>query len=293
MTVPPTPVVLDTDLGSDVDDAQALLQVLASPELELVGVTASYGDTMLRAHLARQLLDWCGADDVPVGAGPNATRSGREVWYAGHEAGQLRPGPAAAFAPEDATALLSRLAAAHRGRLVVLGIAPLNTLATALVADPTLSGQLAALHLMGGRFGDGPRPEHNIVCDVDAAEVVFGAEVPTTVIGVETTTRVRIPEDRFDELTVAGDPAARWLAEVLAEWTDFTGEPWSIPHDPLAVATLTHPELFTTVEGAVTVTPDGRTVHAAGAGVHRVTDLDVDALTELVITRIASRRGRP
>ena len=79
------PVVLDTDIGSDVDDILALVLLARSPELRLVGVTTVYGDTTLRARMTRHVLDLLQLSDVPIGIGARETLTGRPVWWAGHE----------------------------------------------------------------------------------------------------------------------------------------------------------------------------------------------------------------
>ncbi len=285
----PIPVVLDTDIGSDVDDVQALLMVLASPELELVGVTASYGDTLLRARLVKQICDWVGVD-VPIGAGPTTTLSGRDVWVAGHEESQLRDGPARAFAPVDAVDLLVDLSRDHAGRLQVIAVAPQTTLAAALRSHSDIAGRLAGLTVMGGRF-EAARPEHNIECDAVAASEVFAAGIPTRVVGVDVTVRTRIPRARFSELGPGTGPLDTFVREVHEQWTAFTGEPFSIPHDPLAVALLTRPSAFEFERGHVAVTTDGpaagRTVFTAGPGhVERV--VSHADLTDHVVARIAA-----
>ena len=79
------PVLLDTDIGTDVDDILALVLLARAPELQLVGVTTVYGDTLLRARMTRHVLDLMGHPDVPIGIGASETLTGRTVWWAGHE----------------------------------------------------------------------------------------------------------------------------------------------------------------------------------------------------------------
>src|SRR5918998_4775801 len=85
------PVLLDTDIGSDVDDLLALALLAGSPEVELIGVTTVYGDTVLRARMTRLVLDQMERRAVPIGIGARETLTGRPVWWAGHE-GQGIPG---------------------------------------------------------------------------------------------------------------------------------------------------------------------------------------------------------
>jgi purine nucleosidase len=79
------PVLLDTDIGTNVDDLLALLLTLGSPQLELVGVTTVYGDTALRVRVARSVLEFVGRADVLVGVGIETPLSGKPVFWTGHE----------------------------------------------------------------------------------------------------------------------------------------------------------------------------------------------------------------
>ena len=105
---------LDTDIGSDVDDLMALAMVLGSAEMNLRAVTTVYGDTLLRARIVRRAYAVAGRPVPPVAAGARETRSGRPVWWAGHE-GALMPDLASEPVDEtlDATAVLR---AFHSGR---------------------------------------------------------------------------------------------------------------------------------------------------------------------------------
>src|SRR3954447_11669552 len=85
------PVLLDTDIGTDVDDLLALALLVGAPEVQLIGVTTVYGDTVLRARMTRLVLDQMERRAVPIGIGARETLTGRPVWWAGHE-GQGIPG---------------------------------------------------------------------------------------------------------------------------------------------------------------------------------------------------------
>lgn len=152
-----TPIVVDTDVGTDVDDAFALLLALASPELDLVGVSVTDGDVELRSRIAARLLGMAGKSDVPVfkglaepiGLGRGPTMLGHEgqgildVRYDGPEA-TVREIPAAEWLIEEP----------RRRRFHLVGIGPYQTIATAFVEDPALSERLLGLTVMGGVFDE-------------------------------------------------------------------------------------------------------------------------------------------
>ena len=281
-------VVLDTDIGSDVDDALALGMLLGSPEVELVGVTTVYGDTALRARLARRLIGLAGAD-VPCCAGARETLAGRPVWWAGHEG--------ALFADLDAEQVASRPgadflvdAARGPGDLDVIAIGPLTNIAAAIKAG----GEFRQLIVMGGAFTT-DQPEHNFKSDPEAARIVFTSGIPATVCGLEITEQVRITPAGLARIAAAGRLGAALAAEVDQYWK-YCGQQYNTPHDPVAALTLLRPDLFETaaVEVAVSVEePAGLSVatSAPSSPVRVVTAIDAEAVSEELLARICGQSG--
>ncbi|UFU05430.1 nucleoside hydrolase [Ruania halotolerans] len=278
-------VVLDTDLGTDVDDAMALALLLGSPEVELPAVTTVYGDTLLRARLVQRYAGLAGRR-LPVWAGEAATRSGREVWWAGHE-GSLHPGLEAEHVePGDGAASLAEAVASRPGR-DVLAIGPLTNLALALERTPSMAGSARGFWLMGGDFA-APEPEHNIRSDTDAAAAVFNSGAPIVICGLEITRQVRIESGQLAVIAAAG-PLGAALAADIDQWWKFWNETWNVPHDPVAVLALLRPELVTLSEpGRVYVSNDGVTTHEVrpDGNVRVVVGLDAPRVAEEIVTRI-------
>src|SRR5918998_3368492 len=119
------PAILDTDIGTDVDDILALVLLARAPEVRLIGVTTVYGDTLLRARMTRHVLDSMGRSEVPIGIGARETLTGRPVWWAGHE-GQGIPDldRVQVDAGNTAIDLLHQAAREHRGDLDLFAIGP-------------------------------------------------------------------------------------------------------------------------------------------------------------------------
>jgi purine nucleosidase len=284
-------VVLDTDIGSDVDDALALGMLLGSPEIELVGVTTVYGDTALRARLARRLIGLAGAE-VSCYAGARETLTGRPVWWAGHEgtlyddldSEQIAPGPAVDFLVE---------AARREDGLEVIAIGPLTNVAAAIEAAGDFRRNVRQLTVMGGNFAD-REPEHNIRSDPEAARIVFASGIPTTVCGLEITTQVRLGTAGVERIAAAGRLGGALAAEVDQYWK-FIGRPYNVPHDPVAALTLLRPDLFETAPVEVSISlaePVGVSVAtlAPASAVRVVTAVDTAAVIDDLLSRI-SRAG--
>lgn len=253
----PRRIVLDTDMGSDVDDALALALALASPEVELVAVTHVTRDTRRRAAISRRLLELAGRPDVPVYAGaaePHGPGPGF-VWF-GHEGeGILAPGAEPEIGPGDAVDALARLLAAEPG-LEIVAVGPLTNLAALLQRSPESARRIGRLTVMGGhvrRVAYGttefpPGVDYNLCSDPEASAIVLSAGVPTRLVTADVTLQVWLT--RADRARLAGGGSAfhAALVQAIDRWTPvmrelFGGLGASIDadnaaflHDPLALA---------------------------------------------------------
>jgi len=238
------PAVLDTDIGSDVDDILALALLAAAPEVDLVGVTTVYGDTVLRARMARWVCDRLGRDDVRVVAGARETLANRPVWWTGHE-GEGIPNleRVAIDEREPGVDYLLRVAREHAGSLDLFAIGPLTNVAAAIRADPGFAGSLRHLYVMGGAFWM-EQPEHNVRCDPEAAAVVFRAGIPISVAGLDVTTRVWLREEEVRAIGRAHGELGAALEAQVRRWWSFVGKTENNPHDPLAALMALRPDLF-------------------------------------------------
>lgn len=283
-------VILDTDIGSDVDDLMALALLLGTPSVELVGVTTVYGDTALRARLARRVLRMVDAD-VPVHAGVRLPLSGRDVWWAGHEGALYDNLENEPYDSDDAVRYLIDEVLAAPGEIDVIAIGPLTNIAAAINAEPRFAEAVRQLWIMGGDFADGT-PEHNLLSDSLAAQIVFDSGIPVTITGLEVTRRIDIRAAELERIERSGALGALIRAEI-EQWWAFWNAEWNVPHDPITVLTLTDPQLFETSDaGHVDIARaevEGRSTHTPGEGQTRVvTTLDVEAVTERIVAGIVA-----
>lgn len=285
----PTRVILDTDIGTDVDDCLALALILGSPEVRLEGVTCVYGDVLLRSRMVLKLLRLSGKADVPVHAGATHPMLGlRSVYWAGHEGlGLLEPADEALKpAPEHAVDFLVRTVLENPGQIHLIAIGPLTNVALAFLKEPRLEQNLARLTIMGGVLrGPGklhlPYVEHNIRCDPEAAHVVLSAGAPTTLVPLDVTTQVQIRAADAVRLRERGTPFHDAVADQLEHYPRFQRQGSTFTHDPLAVASVIQPDLVRTQSLRVDVELEGR--HAAGATLMRAPTNDALANAEVAL----------
>lgn len=244
-------VVLDTDIGTDVDDCLALAVLLGSPEVELIGVTCVYGDVGLRVRMVRKLLSLAGRPEVPVFAGLEPPLLGTlPVFWQGHEGQGLLDAEDDALGPEAEHAVdyLLRITAEQPGAVHLIAIGPLGNVALAIRRDPALLTRLASLTIMGGVFRGPGRwamrhAEHNIVSDPDAAQIVFGANPRCLLVPLDVTLRTVIRPADVARIRAVGTPFHAAVAEQIERYPRFQQLGYTYLHDPLAVAMLLDPSL--------------------------------------------------
>lgn len=284
-------VILDTDIGTDVDDLMALALIFGSPTIELLGVTTVYGDTALRGRMTKRIAEIAGAS-VPVHAGEAETLSGREIWWAGHEARLYDDLDRHALDGSDAVEHLIDTVCAAPGTVDVIAIGPLTDIAMAIGREPRFAGAVRHLWVMGGSFSADEEPEHNFRSDATAAEIVFTAGIPTTVAGLEITRLITMGRDALARMSAAGE-LGRVIDAEIRQWWEFWGTEWNVPHDPVTVLTLTRPELFEfSPTGRVEILrgeeSEGVSRFHPGEGETRiVTGLDPEAVAEAIVVGIA------
>lgn len=253
----PTKVLLDTDIGSDIDDAFALAYLLAQPECELLGVTTVSGQPELRAQLADALCR-VAAKDIPIAAGAAEPLRGDQRQREVPQAEALARWPHGEHFPADsAVPLLREGIRSNPGEVVLLAVGPLTNVAQLFEADAEAPALLKALVMMGGDYaGDTTKPEWNLSCDPLAARRVFESGVPVLrAAGLDVTRRVRLERPRVRErcrgplLAAVLDFARTWFER--REAVTF--------HDPLAAAAIFDDGVCHFATGEVDVSVEGAT----------------------------------
>lgn len=266
------PVFADVDTG--VDDALALVYLLASADAELVGIASTGGNVAVQQVCRNNLglLQLCGVTGVPVSKGADSPLHG-PIHTAENVHGPQGLGYAeltcdgGELTGYDAATAWVRAAREHPGQLVGLVTGPLTNLALALRAEPTLPTLLRRLVIMGGSFTDRPAAEFNIRSDPEAATEVFTAwgaqgvaEQLPTVCGLELTEHIAMTPAILGRLAAAAgapSPLIRVLGDALRfyfEVHDERGHGYlAYLHDPLAAAVALDPGLVATRPAAVRV----------------------------------------
>ena len=304
----PIPAILDCDPGHD--DAIALLLALASPELDLLGVTTTYGNQTLAKTTANALrvLELVARTDVPVAAGAERPLQ-RELVVAAHVHGEsgldgpVLPEPTALPTTTDAVAFIADTLAGAAEPVTIVATGPLTNVARYLAARGTQG--IAQIVLMGGAIGEGnftPAAEFNIWCDPEAAAVVFDCGLDVTMIGLDVTHQALLGPEVEGRLRDAGRVGS-FVADLNVFFTRYHRETYGwngAPiHDAVAVAHLIRPGLVETRHRNVSVELAselcrGRTVVDLWRRTDRVPNayvgvgIDADGFFDLLVERIGT-----
>ncbi|HEX2917555.1 MAG TPA: nucleoside hydrolase [Edaphobacter sp.] len=260
----PDQVIVDTDIGDDVDDAFALSLALASPELHLAGISSAWGDTALRARMIDRMLCETGRDSIPVNAGvPTHSRTtfSQAPW--------ARAGIAQSHG--DAVAFLLDRIRAHPHQITLLALGPLTNIGAAIDRDPTTFRQLRGVVLMGGSVHRGygapdapPEPEYNIARDPASARKLFRSGVPIFMLPLDST-QLKFDDARRSQLASVSTPLTDALQVLVAEWSRSSHTPTPTLFDAVAAAYLIDPATCPMTSFHLDVDERGMTLPTQGA----------------------------
>jgi len=245
-TPPKIAVLLDTDIGTALDDAFALALVLTSPELDLRGVTTVHGDAYTRALVVCRMLESVGRGEIPVASGrlPIEHSDSRDQLAYG-----LQPSFRKRPLPQSAVDFLYGELKAHPGERTLLAIGPLTNIAALLRAHPECKPWINRIVLMGGAIRVGyngkppPEAEWNIHSDIQAAQTVFTSGIQLVIAPLDATTDLKFEKPHRDRLFSAGTP----LTQQLHTLYDLGDHSTPTLFDTVAVA-LCFEERFCTME---------------------------------------------
>ena len=264
-----TKVLLDTDIGTDVDDAVCLAYLLSHSDCELLGITTVTGEAVKRASLASVLCQAAGKQ-IPIYPGAEHPMQGEQRQPIAQQAAALpRWAHETDFPKGQAVDFLAQTIRSHPGEVTLLTIGPLTNAGLLFSAHPDVAELLGGLVMMGGAFGqdlpDTQQVEWNIAGDPLASQITYGAVVRLhRSLGLNVTQKVVMPAEQVREQFAA--PLLRPVLDMAEIW--FAGFYPSITfHDPLAAATVFEPDLCSYQQGTVRVDNTdmpGRTIWQPG-----------------------------
>jgi purine nucleosidase len=265
----PQLVIFDTDIGDDIDDVFALGLALQSPELKLLGVTAAWGDTALRARMLDRFLAETHHADIPVFQGPERHKGGEAAFSQAAWAGRARVKDHG-----DAIEFLLKSAREHPNQITLISVAPLTNLGAAIERNPEDFRKFKRIVIMGGSVRRGyddlglkpyrqPSAEYNIKMDIPAAQKVFASGVPLYVMPLDST-QLKFDEVKRQALFTRSTPLTDALTLLYHQWSRETKQVTPTMFDAVAVAYAIQPDICPVTPLSLTVDASGFTREANG-----------------------------
>ncbi len=240
----PVRVILDTDIGTDIDDAWALGLAMTSPEFELLGVTITDGDTAARARIACKLLHTVDRSSVPVAVGrPTLPPKGIDYQLSwAEEFTAKRP------VSLPAAQLIVDTVRRFPNQVTLVAVGPLQNVADALRLEPRLPTLVKRVVLMSGSirgsaWNPAPVAEWNVVRAIADAQLVYAAGFPLTTVPLDSTSYVQLKDEERERLRARATPLTRSLEALYRLWLDGPSRRMTL-HDQLAVAETARPGEF-------------------------------------------------
>jgi inosine-uridine nucleoside N-ribohydrolase len=306
----PTPIILDCDPGHD--DAIALLLAVASPEVELIGVTTVAGNQTVdkTTNNALRILELAGRSDIPVYRGADRPFI-RPQDVAAHVHGESGldgpdlPQPTTREQDLHAVDYLAQEIRARNGKVTLIPTGPMTNIGLLFALHPDARPE--RIVLMGGAIGEGnrtPAAEFNIWADPEAAQRLFLEGLDTTMVGLDVTHRALITDAHTERMRGAGR-VGKAVAELMdfyarfhkSRYPDLDGSPM---HDPVCVAHVIDPSLMTVLDAHIDVDCSGgpswgrtnvdwrQREHSPEPNAKVGVDIDGARFAELVVERISS-----
>lgn len=264
-------ILLDTDIGGDIDDAICLAYLLKEPRCRLLGITTVCGEPEKRGAVADAICKAAG-EEIPILAGMDSTLQPIPVYPTPEGACALERWPHNTFEKADAPAFLYEKIKGNPHEVILLGIGNMTNIATLFQTYPEACGLLKGLYVMNGYFGPERLPDPtynwNSWADPLASKIVFSSHIDThRAIPLEVTDLLTIEAERASSLLKADNRLMTAVFDFGNAWLQSAGK--LTLHDPLAAASIFYPEIcqfekgFVQVEtvqernmGATTFTPD-------------------------------------
>lgn len=290
-------IIIDTDIGDDIDDAFAVVLALTSPQFDVQGFSTAFGDTATRARMLDRMLSELGRRDIPIAQGIASDINHNGFSQRSYAEG----GSFAARTYHESIDFV--LAKAHRypGQITLVAIGPLTNIGAMIDKDPAGFRLLKRVVIMGGSIQAlqdpyglappiAPHPEWNIKNDVASAQKLFSIGVPLFVMPLDATANLKLNDVARTALFSHGSMATNILAGLYYEWRASTHSTTPILYDPMTLVYLLAPTLCPTTPMHIIIDNDGNTKKAPGAPNANVClHSDPDSFLRFYIKSVAGR----
>lgn len=298
-------IILDTDIGDDIDDALALGLACRRPEIEIVGVTTVFGNVRARSQQARTVLVHAGSDfrNVPVASGCGASMASRPLHNLKDYLDDIPHSQSESCLPESdlppldprhGVDFLIESLLSGDGDIVPVPIGAMTNIAMAIVKEPRIIAKIPRIVTMSAEF-DRSQAEWNILCDPEAASIVFNSGIPIEVITWTMGRRTMFTPEDITRLAASASPLAQNLLRAVRLWQGSNRNAMPALYDPLTIVAIVQPDILEWQSGRVTVELNGSATYGYTLfkrdpnGPHRVAfGVNRDRAMEFILGSITS-----
>jgi inosine-uridine nucleoside N-ribohydrolase len=300
----PAKVIIDTDIGDDIDDAFAVALALRSPELDILGISTDYGDTAARAKILDRMLAEVGRQDIPVAVGSPTPIDASAQWIALSQGRYGETGHFASRVHPAAIDLMLEQIRRYPGEITLVTLGPMPNIGALIDKSPDTFRQLRRIVMMGGAiepikpdFGDAPplvpAPEWNIMLDIPAARKVFETGVPLYVMPLDSTAHLKLQEVNRNLIFSQGTPLTDALTLLYHQWSNRFNSVTPVLYDAMPIAFLLDPELCPVKPMRIRVDEKGLTRPEPGmANAQVCLRSDATKFFELYMSRLLGTRSQ-
>jgi purine nucleosidase len=254
-------VIFDCDLGDDIDDAYALALLIASPELDILGIVMDYGNTPKRAQIACRMLYETGRENIPVVIGRKTVDNFSNQFYWGEGFSSVQP------VKQGAADFIIEMLKKYPDEVILITVGPVPNMSDILDKEPDALKLAKHIYAMFGSFymgyGSSPIPsaEWNVVADVKASKKFVNSGAKITYAGLDITTYVKLKYELIELLGNRKSPLTDAVVGLYSLWgLGHDTKPEPVLYDAVNVSMILWPELFKTRKAFVKVTDEGYTV---------------------------------
>ncbi len=258
-------ILIDTDIGDEIDDALALTLALKCDKIDVVGITTTYMDTIFRAKLVKKFLTAFSKPNVPCYAGYGKTQDGfnfhplndKEVYDGLYQDFSVNENP------EDAVDFIIDSCYKYGKDLTVVAIGPFTNIAKVIQKDASALKQIKQVVIMGGAYFK-QYADWNVFCDTISSKVMFDELPNIYAVGADVTHKLVVPQNLTDKLINydGADEGVKLLSKHAKVWQKASEKAWHdkpelVLHDPLAVYSVIDKSFVTSEKAPVFVITDG------------------------------------
>jgi purine nucleosidase len=289
----PEKIIIDTDIGDDIDDAFAVALALQSPEVRILGFSTVTGDTTARAKILDEMLGQSDHRDIPVAAGKPANLPFTTTPYIGRQGRFGEMGRFAKATHPPAVEFILEQINRFPGQITLVAIGPLSNIGSLIDKDPQAFRRLKRVVMMGGSIAAGyddaikiAVPEYNILADIPSAQKLFQSGVPIYMMPLDSTAQLKFDEVKRAALFYQASP----LTDSLALLYLLSGITTPVMYDPMVVAFVIDPQLCPVEPMHVVVDEKGITRSEPGAPNAQVClHSDADTFFRFYLKRFAAK----